>query len=193
MATAGTDGEQSIERGELRVRQSGGERAPQLAVRPGPDLSTEAFEGRQRWNHDALRPQRIQRHRHERGARLGGQRRWQERSRQFTIPSARERPVTERGLDFRKMRPPRLVAFGIIGETRRIERQLFGHESQHRDRWRFALPQGPPWKSQVTEQDGEPESIGIATPPIDQRQILGIQGVMTDDPALVESTKIRGR
>jgi len=83
------------------------------------------------------------------------------------------------------MRPPRLVAFGIIGETRRIERQLFGHESQHRDRWRFALPQGPPWKSQVTEQDGEPESIGIATPPIDQRQILGIQGVMTDDPALV--------
>ncbi len=71
------------------------------------------------------------------------------------------------------MFPSSLIPFGVIAEVRGVEPELLGNERTQLSGRLFAFPEDASGESQVTEHDGEAQTIGIAAASIDQRQVVG--------------------
>src|SRR5260370_25431587 len=83
------------------------------------------------------------------------------------------------------MRPPGLIAFGVVAEVCGIQAELLGDERAKRLARLIALLEDASGKSEVTEHDGKAQTIGIAAATIDQGQVFGAERVIAHHPPLI--------
>jgi hypothetical protein len=112
---------------------------------------------------------------------------------QLSIEGHRERAVATGGNDELKVFPARFVPLGVLGPSARIEAKLMGHEVWQTRVWAFPRPQNLPRKAKVAELDGEPQTVCITAPLLDEGQIRRGEGIAADEfvPHLQEGQQER--
>ena len=116
---------------------------------------------------------------------VGRKRRRQQPSCHLPIHRTGQWAKPQGGLNFEDVFPSGLIAYGVVANMLGFETELLGDERAKRLGRLLALLKDAPWKSEVTEHNGEAQAIGIAAAPIDQGQVIGAEGVMARHPAFI--------